>query len=121
MTAAGGILASAASLGISGRTLGAGTSVISSCDPNGVALTYTNAYDSASGSYKTSAVTVTGLDNLCNGRRLDITLFGAANVVVGAGSIGALNLPTGTTSAVVSFSPTLTATAITGAAVVIAG
>lgn len=38
LTVGGGVLASAASLGVTGGTLGAGTVIIASCDLDGVAL-----------------------------------------------------------------------------------
>ena len=70
----GGVLASAASLNIANSTLGAGTTVIASCDTNGVSLVYTNTYVPSAGRYNTSAVTVNGLNNVCDTKRLDITL-----------------------------------------------
>jgi hypothetical protein len=117
----GGVLASAASLNIANSTLGAGTTVIASCDTNGVTLVYTNVYVPASGRYDTTAVTVNGLNNLCNGKRLDLTLKTNTGTSLGTGSIASLNLPTGTTSATVTLTPAANANQVRGAAVVITG
>lgn len=121
LAATSGMLASAASLGVTGNTLGAGTVVIASCDTDGVSLTYTNTYDTTTGAYRTSAVLISGLNNACNAKKLDITLKDATGASLGAASIASLSLPTGTTTASVAISPTASAASITGAAIVIAG
>lgn len=117
----GGVLASAASLNIANSTLGAGTTVIASCDTNGVSLVYTNTYVPSAGRYNTSAVTVNGLNNVCDTKRLDITLKQNTGAVLGSGSILSLSLPIGTTSATVTLSPAANANLVRGAAVVISG
>lgn len=120
VAATGAVLASAASLGVTGNTLGAGTSVIASCDTDGVSLAYTHSYDTATGTYRTSAVTVSNINNACNGLRLDLTLRDSTNASLGSGSITSLSLPLGTTSATVTLASPANANAIVGAAVVIA-
>ena len=117
----GGVLASAASLNIANSTLGAGTTVIASCDTNGVSLVYTNTYVPSTGRYDTTAVTVNGLNNVCNAKRLDLTLKRNTGVLLGSGSILSLNLPIGTTSATVTLTPAANANLVRGAAVVISG
>ncbi len=117
----GGVLASAASLNIANSTLGAGTTVIASCDTNGVRLDYNNTYVPSAGRYDTTSVVVTGLNNVCNGKRLNLTLKRNTGAVLGTGSILSLNLPIGTTSATVTISPAANANLVRGAAVVISG
>ncbi len=117
----GGVLASAASLNIANSTLGAGTTVIASCDTNGVSLVYTNTYVPSTGRYNTTAVTVNGLSNVCDAKRLDITLKQNTGAVLGSGSILSLSLPIGTTSATVAISPAANANLVRGAAVVVSG
>ena len=117
----GGVLASAASLNIANSTLGAGTTVIASCDTNGVSLVYTNTYVPSTGRYDTTSVSVNGLNNVCNGKRLDVTLKRNTGVLLGSGSILSLNLPIGTTSATVTLTPAANANLVRGAAVVISG
>ena len=107
--------------GVSGRTLGAGTAVVASCDTDGVTLSYASTYDTTSGTYRTASVTVNGLSNACDGKSLDITLRGASNVIISSGSIPLLSLPIGATVATLAFLPTVTAASITGAAIVITG
>src|SRR6185369_535442 len=54
-------VASAASLGpLSSKSLGAGDTIVQSYDKDGLAVDYTNAYDNATGKYRTTAVTITG-------------------------------------------------------------
>lgn len=123
----GGVLASAASLPVNGNTLGAGTTVIASCDTDGVALKYGHTYvvnDGAPtpaviGAYRTSSVIVSGIASACDGKAMSVTLKGAAGVSLGSGSVPVI--PTGGT-ATVTFptSPFVDANAVIGAAVVIA-
>ena len=117
----GGVLASAASLNIANSTLGAGTTVIASCDTDGVTLDYINTYVISAGRYDTTSVIVNGLNNVCNGKRLDLTLKRNTGAVLGSGSILSLSLPIGTTSATVTLSPAANANLVRGAAVVISG
>jgi hypothetical protein len=121
IAATGGVLASAASLGVNGNTLGAGTTVIASCDTDGVALNYAHSYASAApgaGSYRTTGVTVSGIAAACAGKRVDVTLRNAANASLGSGfaTIPATS-PYDTT---ITFATSADAAAVEGAAVVIA-
>lgn len=110
--------ASAASLGgLTSATLGADNGPVASCDTDGVALTYTNAYDTVSGLYKTTAVTVSNIDPACAGKALDLTLASAA-AVQGTGTIASL---TAAPSQVVTLSTQADAKLVTQAAVVITG
>ena len=130
LTVGGGILASAASLGVTGNTLGAGTIVIASCDTDGVILKYGHTYVPTAvtpgnpGAYRTSSVTVSGINVACVGKALDITLKDTAGAALGSGTVAAIvaAAPATTTNntATVTFSTPLDATAVTGAAVVIA-
>lgn len=81
-------LAVAATLGgINARRLGAGASVVASCDTNGVTLSYT--YTGA----LVSAVTVAGLaDPACEGAQLSVTLANSAKTSIGAA--GPTTIPT---------------------------
>lgn len=71
----GGILASAASLGIStAGSLGTGVQVISTCDNDGVTLAYTSGFSGATGKYEITGVDITGIAAGCYGKTLKITL-----------------------------------------------
>ena len=119
--AVGLALSSASSLTLTGNKLGAGTTLVASCDTDGVTVAYSNAYDAPTGRYRTSAATIKGINNACNGKRLQITVKRSTGASLGARTIAVLSLPVGTTSATVNYAPMLDAALITGAAVVIAG
>lgn len=119
----GGVLASAASLGVTGQTLGAGTSVIASCDTDGVTLAYTNAYvagtGTGGGTYRTSAVVVSGIAATCASKVMSVTLKdNTTGAVIGSGT-ATIPSPAASTTVTFGASPWLDASAITGAAVVI--
>ncbi len=118
-TAAGGaVLASAASLGVNGRTLGAGRTVVASCDTNGVNLFYNTTFHAPSGSYRIASVTVRNISGACIGARMSLTLRDSANAALGSGTVFPL-VPVGG-NATVTMTPQPAASAVTGAAVVIA-
>lgn len=109
--------ASAASLGgVTSNALGADVGVVASCDTDGVTLAFTNAYDATSGVYRTTGVNVTGINAACNTKAINLTLKDNAGASIGSGS--------GTVAAgaaTVSISPTASANAVVGAAVIISG
>src|SRR5690349_9152457 len=80
-------VASAASLnGLTSSSLGAQDTVVASCDSNGVSLAYTNAYDATTGKYRTTSVTVSGIDAACANQSLSVTLKDSTGASIGAGS-----------------------------------
>jgi hypothetical protein len=91
IVAVGGVLASAASIGtVSSSSLGSGVQVVASCDTNGVNVAYTNTYNTISGKYEVTAVTVSGIDAACATKTLDITLADSPSVTAvsrGTGSV----------------------------------
>jgi hypothetical protein len=71
----GVLTAFAASLGgLTSSSLGADQTVVTSCDSDGIALAYTNSYDPATNAYKTSAVTMSGVNTNCSGKSFKLTL-----------------------------------------------
>lgn len=133
LTVGGGVLASAASLSVTGNTLGAGTTVIASCDTDGVALKYGHTYvplaptpqtpPQAPGAYRTSSVTVSGINPACVGKNISITLKDSAGVQLGFALATAIPAVVATATepvVTVNFAAPLDATAVVGAAVVIA-
>ena len=71
----GGVLASAASLGVSTTgSLGTGVQVIASCDDDGVNVEYLTDFSTATGRYDVVAVKITGIAPACVERNLKITL-----------------------------------------------
>lgn len=73
-------LGSAASLGgITARGLGAGQSIVTSCDGDGVGLTYTTSAGAV------QSVTVTGVATGCSGGALSVVLADSTGASIGAG------------------------------------
>lgn len=120
LTVGGGVLASAASLGVTGGTLGAGTVIIASCDLDGVALKYTHAYVvgvPVVGSYRTTGVTISGIDPACATKALNVTLKDAAGAPLASASLASIS---GTSTGLLPLSGSgADAAAVVGAAVVI--
>lgn len=122
LTVGGGVLASAASLGINASTLGAGTTVIASCDTDGVSLKYGHTYVQTvplvnPGSYRTSSVIVSGIAAACAGKAISVTLKDALGTSLVSATSATLTSPSTTLSFV---APYADAIAVVGAAVVIA-
>jgi hypothetical protein len=113
------VSASAATLGgLSGTSLGADATLVSSCDSNGVVVAYTTAYvGGAAKEYQASAVNVTGIDPTCAGKALNLTLADASGVSLGSGTVASI---VGTTATVTLGAP-VSAKAVSNVAVVIAG
>jgi hypothetical protein len=80
------VVASAATLGtVDSTDLGAGNSVIASCDTTaGISVSYTTTF--ATGDYKVSTVTLGDLDAACVGQAVKITLYGSGGTSRGTAS-----------------------------------
>jgi hypothetical protein len=83
----GAALAMAASLGgISGGSLGADSTVVASCDADGVTTSYTTSYDDTAGEYVVTSVTVGGVANACDGKSISVTLSRSNGTAAGSGT-----------------------------------
>jgi hypothetical protein len=113
---AAGIAASAATLGgIVDSDLGADTTVIASCDTDGVTLNYTTAYDATDARYEVTAANVGDIATpSCDGQTLSVTLSDTTGAELGSGSVTV----SGATATVTM--PGVDAEAVTGAAILIA-
>ena len=110
--------AAAASLGaLSTARLGAANRAVTSCDRNGVRLSYTNAYDSTAHHYVTTSVRIRALNRGCRGKSLNLTLA-SATTTLGTGTIPVL---ANATTQTVTMSTTANAKLVTRVAVVITG
>lgn len=127
----GGVLASAASLGISTTgSLGTGVQVIATCDNDGVNVDYVTDFSTVSGKYDVVAVDITGIAPACVERTLKITLrkpvSGGGYEAVATGSRvlaeydPITNLFTGHVRINMTIDPAYDSTQIDSAAVVIA-
>lgn len=118
VAAFGAVSASAASLGgLSGTSLGADSTVVASCDTDGVTVGYTTAYNAAAKEYVVSGVQLTGVAAGCAGKAANVTLSDAAGASLGSGTVASV---AGTTVNV-TISPSASAKNVANVAVVIAG
>ncbi len=91
-TALGAVVASAASLGgLSSAALGANDTVVASCDTDGVTTSYASAWDATDKRYETTAVTVGGVSDACDGQSLNVTLADGTGAALTSGT---LSIPT---------------------------
>ena len=120
IVAIGALTASAATLGgLNSSSLGADRTVVASCqsDAAGAALAYTNAYDAPSNTYKTTAVTMSGVNTACATKAFKLTLSdGTASL---SESTGTVTLVAGAQT--VTLATPVSANAITKTSLVITG
>jgi hypothetical protein len=68
-------LASAATIGtVTDSGVGAGNTVVASCDTDGVNTAYTTAYSASTPGYSVTAVSVTNINAACNGKTISVTV-----------------------------------------------
>jgi hypothetical protein len=68
-------LASAATIGtVTDSGIGAGNTVVASCDTDGVNTAYTTAYSASTPGYNVTAVNVTNINAACNGKAISVTV-----------------------------------------------
>lgn len=74
------VVGSAATLGgITSDDLGADTSVVASCDTDGITVDYTTSYDATAGLYEVTGVELGGIDEGCNGQAVKVSLSADAS------------------------------------------
>jgi hypothetical protein len=115
-----GVFALAASLGgVTSTGVGADNTVVASCDVDGVAASHSVAWDATDERYEVSSVTVSGVNDACDGQTLGVTLTDAGGAQLGTGS---MTIPTSAaTSHSVTMSTAPSAEATEGLHVVISG
>jgi len=113
------VLGMAASLNLTSDNLGSATTVVSACQAGAMNATYTSTYSaSAPGpGYTVGTVTITGLLSTCYSKPYKVTLS-----TTGGTSLGEATgtTPASGTTIVVTFSPVVSAAAVTAVNVVIA-
>jgi hypothetical protein len=116
VAAFGAVSASAASLGGLGtKSLGADTSVVASCDTNGVDVVYNTAYNATAKEYVVNSVALSNINASCNNQTATVTLATATAPLATA----SLTL-TAATSATFTFSAPVSAESVEQVAVLIA-
>ena len=111
-----GVYGFAASLGLTSSGLGAGNAVVASCG-TGINAAYTTAYSSSLPGYSVGQVNLTSIPAACLSKAYRIQLTGAAGATVGAEMTG--TLPASGTTANISTSGNVDASAVTGISVVV--
>lgn len=114
----GGVYGLAASLNVTTDGLGSGNAVVAACQAGALTATYTSTYSAAAPGYTVATVTVTGLASTCYSKAYKITLTGAADASLGEATG---TTPSSGTSFAATFSPSVSAAAITGVSVTISG
>jgi hypothetical protein len=99
----GSLYAMAASLGgITSDSVGADSTVIASCDTDGVTAAYVTGWDATDKRYEITTTTVGGVSDTCDGRTMSVSLTDTSGAQIGTGS---LVIPTsGATSFAVTMS-----------------
>ncbi|MCD4524508.1 hypothetical protein [Nocardioides sp. cx-173] len=93
-TAFAAVVGSAATLGgITSDDLGADTSVVASCDTDGIAVKYGTTYADMTGVYEVDTVTLTGIDEDCAGQSVAVTLGGTIGTTKPTLDDGSATLP----------------------------
>ena len=108
--------AAASLLTVTAKGLASGNGTVARCDTNGVAIAYTNSYDSTTADYRTTTVTVSEIDSGCTGAIIELTI----RKTTGAAIYQASATIAGTTLTFTP-SPTIVPTQIAGWAVDIKG
>jgi hypothetical protein len=120
LAAFGVLTAAAASLGgVTSSSLGADQTVVASCDPDGMVLSYTNTYSATPGTYTVAAVVATGVNAACSGKTYSLTLSGTGGASLGAYP-GTVSL-VGTTLTINTTSTVVAAASVVSVALVITG
>ena len=111
-----GVYGFAASLGLGSSGLGAGNAVVAACG-TGIQAAYTTAYSSSLPGYSVSQVNPSSIPAACLSKSYRVQLTGAGGATVGSEVTG--TLPSSGTTATVTMSGNVDASAVTGISVVI--
>lgn len=92
ISASSAAFAAAATIGgITTTDLGADTTVVASCDSDGINIDFNTAFDAALGIQEVVSVSVTGIDSDCENQTLDVGLTNSA----GSSSVNAVQVTVG--------------------------
>jgi hypothetical protein len=108
----------AASLNLNTASLGAAQTSVAACQSAALTATYSSSYSASAPGYTVGTVTVTGLASSCYGMAYKITLSGTGDASLGEATG---TTPSSGSSFSATFSPAVSAGAVTGISVVISG
>jgi hypothetical protein len=114
------VSASAAGLGgLTGSSLGADTTIVASCDTDGMVASYTTAYNAGTAQYVVTAVKLTGVNAACANLAADLTLSDTANASLGSATVAPLTVTGG--AATIPVGGAVSAKAVANLSLVISG
>lgn len=108
----------AASLNLATDSLGAAETTVAACQAGQLTATYSSSYSASLPGYQVATVTVTGLAATCYAKAYKVTLYTAGGTSLGEATG---TTPSSGTSFNATFSPAVSAAAVTGIGVVISG
>jgi hypothetical protein len=108
----------AASLNLNSESYGAAQTVVAACQSGTLTATYSSTYSASVPGFTTGTVTVTGLQAGCYNMAYKVELTGSGGTSLGEATG---TTPLSGTSFSATFSPAVSAAAVTGVAVVISG
>lgn len=83
-----GVSALAASLGgITSDKVGADNTTVASCDTDGVSTSYATAWDATDKRYEVTSVTVSGVNDACDGQTLNVSMTDSTGAQIGSGNV----------------------------------
>lgn len=109
-------VSSAASLNLTGGTIGAGSTVVAACQASAdtIGVSYVNAYSATAPGYTITSVKLSNVDAACAGQNVKIDLTGASNV-----SLGEVTGTAATGTNTFTLTTPISATSVVGTAVAI--
>ena len=83
-----GTFAMASSLGgVTSSRVGADNTAVASCDTDGVATAYATGWDATDKRYEVTSVTVSSVNDACDGQTLSVTLTDSTGAQIGSGTL----------------------------------
>jgi hypothetical protein len=110
--------ASASLLPLASGPLGAGDSIVASCDVDGLTVSYTSSFDTTMADYRTTGVTVANISTACAGLVLKVTIKGSTGASLYQGSA---TVPAAPATSIAFAVPPMRSSTIAGWAVVVTG
>ena len=72
--------------GVTSRNLGAANTTVAGCDGDGVSVSFVNTFNTTTGGYEVTSITVSAIATTCVGQTLNVTVRNAALAPLWSGS-----------------------------------